>query len=139
MFFKTLEKIFNAHNKNDLFNQPQADLFSQPTDVPEIENQKNCILEESISDLTAVSAVLDNSKELQVSKSSTKAVPKDSFYELFVQYLQVVAREPITESELVEASGLHRGQVKNWLSIALEQKLITKLTKPVRYKWIDEK
>ncbi|MCG6461313.1 DNA-processing protein DprA, partial [Vibrio parahaemolyticus] len=65
-------------------------------------------------------------------------VSKDSFYQLFVQYLQTVAIEPISESELVEVSDLHKGQVKIWLSLAQEQNLVTKLTRPVRYQWVDD-
>nr|MBF4377451.1 DNA-processing protein DprA [Vibrio anguillarum] len=71
-------------------------------------------------------------------KAEPEVISKDSFYLLFVQYLQTVASEPISEAELVEASELHKGQVKSWLSLALEQNLITKLTRPIRYQWIDE-
>ncbi|UTZ37031.1 DNA-processing protein DprA [Vibrio campbellii] len=129
----------NVNNQTDLFSQPQADLFAQPNEISQSEYNDEQAVEDGSEQETIINeAVVEAKESASLIKAETEVVSKDSFYRLFVQYLQTVASEPISEAELVEVSELHKGQVKSWLSLALEQKLINKLTRPVRYQWIDE-
>ncbi|MBF4260062.1 DNA-processing protein DprA, partial [Vibrio anguillarum] len=129
----------NVNHQTDLFNQPQADLFAQPNEMPQRESNDDQVVEDgSETETKHNEAALDIKESASPIKAEPEVISKDSFYLLFVQYLQTVASEPISEAELVEASELHKGQVKSWLSLALEQNLITKLTRPIRYQWIDE-
>ncbi|WP_104037998.1 DNA-processing protein DprA [Vibrio jasicida] len=129
----------NVNNQTDLFSQPQADLFAQPNEISQSECNDDLAVEDGPEKETKNNeAVVETKESASPTKAEPEVVSKDSFYQLFVQYLQTVAVEPISEAELVEASELHKGQVKSWLSLALEQKLINKLTRPVRYQWIDE-
>ncbi|UQV20035.1 DNA-processing protein DprA [Vibrio sp. J383] len=128
-----------TNSQNDLFSQPQADLFSQPADVSGKENKESIKFEEqSEQELVAETVISEEAQALTQVEATPTVVSKESFYQLFVQYLAIAAREPISEAELVEVSDLHKGQVKSWLSLALEQSLITKLTRPVRYQWVDK-
>ncbi|EKO3894006.1 DNA-protecting protein DprA [Vibrio metschnikovii] len=131
--------ISNVNNQTDLFSQPQVDLFTQPNEIPQRESNDDLAVEDGFEKKTKNNDVLSQTKEsVSPTKAEPEIVSKDSFYQLFVQYLQTVAIEPISESELVEVSDLHKGQVKIWLSLALEQNLVTKLTRPIRYQWIDD-
>ncbi|SKA25624.1 Rossmann fold nucleotide-binding protein Smf possibly involved in DNA uptake [Vibrio cincinnatiensis] len=131
--------ISNVNNQTDLFSQPQVDLFTQPNEIPQRESNDDLAVEDGFEKKTKNNDVLSQTKEsVSPTKAEQEIVSKDSFYQLFVQYLQTVAIEPISESELVEVSDLHKGQVKIWLSLALEQNLVTKLTRPIRYQWIDD-
>ncbi|HGS5146683.1 DNA-processing protein DprA [Vibrio diabolicus] len=126
----------NANNQTDLFSQPQADLFVHPNEIPQSEdNDEKAVEDGSEQETKNNEAVVEIKESALPAKAELEVVSKDSFYQLFVQYLQTVAIEPISEAELVEASELHKGQVKSWLSLALEQGLVTKLTRPVRYQW----
>lgn len=131
--------ISNVNNQTDLFSQPQVDLFTQPNEIPQRESNDDLAVEDGFEKKTKNNDVLSQTKEsVSPTKAEPEIVSKDSFYQLFVQYLQTVAIEPISESELVEVSDLHKDQVKIWLSLALEQNLVTKLTRPIRYQWIDD-
>lgn len=126
----------NVNNQTDLFSQPQADLFAQPNEISQRESNDELAIEDDLDKETQNNeAVVDIKESVSPINVGSEVVSKDSFYQLFVQYLQIVAMEPMSESELVEASKLHKGQVKNWLAIALEQNLVKKLTRPVRYQW----
>lgn len=128
-----------TNSQNDLFNQPQVDLFSQPVDVPEKENKESTKSEEQSEQELIVDKVTSKEPKIPtLAEATPTVVSKDSFYQLFIQYLAAEAREPISEAELIETSQLHKGQVKIWLSLAVEQNIVTKLTRPVRYQWIDK-
>ncbi|ELR66124.1 Putative DNA processing chain A [Photobacterium marinum] len=127
----------SASNQNELFGQPQADLFSPLIDVPEVDIKQSLTSEEdSESELTVVKVVSEDADSSQSPEATPKVVSKESFFELFVQYLQIAASEAVSEAELVESLGLHKSQVKAWLGVAVEQGLIRKQTRPVRYQWI---
>ncbi|ENO8808826.1 DNA-protecting protein DprA [Photobacterium damselae] len=129
----------NVNNQTDLFSQPQADLFAQPNGMSHSEYSDAKAVEGDSEKETKNNEALVETKEFaSLTKAESEVVSKDSFYQLFVQYLQTVASEPISEAELVKVSELHKGQIKCWLALALEQNLITKLTRPIRYQWIDE-
>nr|AHL64230.1 putative DNA processing chain A [Photobacterium damselae subsp. damselae] len=129
----------NVNNQTDLFSQPQADLFAQPNGMSHSEyNDAKAVEGDSEKETKNNEALVETKEFASLTKAESEVVSKDSFYQLFVQYLQTVASEPISEAELVKVSELHKGQVKCWLALALEQNLITKLTRPIRYQWIDE-
>ncbi len=129
----------NVNNQTDLFSQPQADLFAQPNGMSHSEcNNAKAVEGDSEKETKNNEALVETKEFASLTKAESEVVSKDSFYLLFVQYLQTVASEPISEAELVKVSELHKGQVKCWLALALEQNLITKLTRPIRYQWIDE-
>ncbi len=126
-------------SQHDLFSQPQADLFSQPVDVLDQENKESTKSEErSEQKIVAEKVKSEEPKSSTQAEAKPAVVSKESFYQLFIQYLAIEAREPISEAELVETSQLHKGQLKIWLSLAVEQNIVTKLPRPVRYQWIDK-
>ncbi|WP_261815831.1 DNA-processing protein DprA [Vibrio gallicus] len=126
----------NVNNQTDLFSRAQADLFAQPNEISQSEyNDEKAVEGSSEQEMKNNEALVENKESALLTKAEPDAVTKDSFYQLFVQYLQTLASEPISETELVEVSELHKGQVKSWLALALEQNLVTKSTRPVRYQW----
>lgn len=168
LFVNTSSSTANVVTQNDLFSQPQPDLFSQQ-------------VEDSVSSDSSMSSIVDNGYEQNIvnlsektdhqvvesegpkSKNDSTAEPSetaieggeesktvspepqvspvsnDCFFKLFLQHLQTAASEPVTEIDLVESTELHKSQVKVWLATAVEQELITKLARPVRYQWNSKK
>jgi predicted Rossmann fold nucleotide-binding protein DprA/Smf involved in DNA uptake len=163
LFVNNSTHIANTDNQNDLFSQPQTDLFSQPEQVvsgieviltavkTEPEQDQKPINQPEDIDIQRVELELvkfetmaepivptvKDEQELDITPSDLQVnhITKDSFFKLFLQYLQTAAIEPISEADLTDASGLHKNQIKAWLAAAIEQELIIKLTKPVRYQW----
>ena len=60
-------------------------------------------------------------------------VPID-FYKLFISELQRLAQKPITIDELIESTQLHKSQLTEWLKRAVNDEVVKKLNRPVRYK-----
>jgi len=142
------------------FSQPQADLFSQPVELPEenIEVTSRIIEAKQSEDSTfeepsslptepkniepeAVEETLEPAvksslpEDIVSVEEQVSVISKDCFFKLFLQYLQTASIEPVSEVELVEMTALHKSQVKAWLVVAVEQELIIKLARPVRYQW----
>ena len=59
-------------------------------------------------------------------------VPID-FYKLFISELQRLAQKPITIDELIESTQLHKSQLTEWLKRAVNDEVVKKLNRPVRY------
>ena len=153
LFVNNLISAANTESQNDLFtqSQPQTDLFSQPAKDAvlsieinssavevELEYKVNILPEEVLAqDVEPVELAEKENLEQDIAFSETEVhlVSKESFFELFLQYLKVAARKPTLETTLVELLGLHQSQVKAWLATAVEQELIIKLAKPIRYQW----
>jgi len=122
-------------NQSDLFVQSQSDLFSQPNNTYKTDESLSGDLTIG-SELAIEEAKPEPDNTTTTLKEQPEVVSKDSFYQLFVQYLQTVASDkPVSEQELVEASELHREQLRSWLALAVEQNVVIKLSEPVRYQW----
>ncbi len=59
-----------------------------------------------------------------------------SFYQLFIQQLSCIAVNTITPDELIEVTQLHKTQINLWLKQAVDEGIVKKLTRPVRYQLI---
>ncbi|MGF1613817.1 MAG: hypothetical protein ACFCVA_07835 [Gammaproteobacteria bacterium] len=61
-----------------------------------------------------------------------------SFYDFFLHKISKTCAESAkTPEELAELFDLNKTQVNAWLKRALTEKKVRKLSKPVRYEWID--
>lgn len=144
----------STNSQTDLFSQPMEDFIPSMVEsrsVPKADNQLkenvaqrveplNIELEAGMIAEPLEPAVKDNRKQSAVSaESQVNLVSKESFFKLFLQYLQTAASEPISEADLIESTGLHKNQIKAWLTQAIVQEQITKLTKPVRFQWNSKK
>lgn len=59
--------------------------------------------------------------------------PSIDFYHLFTISLQRLAKEPISMDELIKSTQLHKSQLNEWLRRAVEEGVVTRLSRPVRY------
>lgn len=120
---KLQEKVEQA----DLFStSPQSDLFSKGDTE---KNQKTANKTPSKVEEKPVIPTLSNPpNEVNSSEPSS-----DNFYELFVTELQKIALAPKSLDELLEATSLHKSQLNEWLKQAIEDGLVKKLNRPVRY------
>ncbi len=132
LFANAATSVSNTVKQNDLFSQPQVDLVSKNTEETDMKivNAENVEAEKS----STVEILEIVSTEPRIS-----SISRESFFNLFLQYLQVATSEPVTEADLVESTGLHKSQVKTWLATAMEDEQVIKLTKPIRYQWNSKK
>jgi len=56
------------------------------------------------------------------------------FYQLFISELHRLALTATTVDELIENTGLHKSQLNEWLERAIEDGVVEKLNRPIRYK-----
>jgi len=123
--------------QSDLFFLPaQPELFADSATIPEQISEPESV----ISDLANDSALIDQHAERVLPKAvvepeSTELTPID-FYRLFINELHRVAKAPITVDELNQSTRLHKSQLSEWLKRAEEEGLVTKLSRPIRYKFI---
>ena len=59
----------------------------------------------------------------------------ESLYDSFLKHLNLLCRTPIASDEISQSLGLHKSQVKEWLIRAVEDGILVKKTRPVRYQW----
>lgn len=103
----------------------QIDIFSV-SEQPELYVESKPKLEEmSVESEQDVSVV-----EAQTDQAAVSTV---DFYQLFVSELQRLAKSPATIDELMDSTGLNKSQLNEWLQGAVNDGVVRKLTRPVRY------
>ncbi|ASY77445.1 DNA-processing protein DprA [Pectobacterium polaris] len=58
------------------------------------------------------------------------------FYTLFLQELSRLAVEAVSLDELISLTALHKSQLTVWLQRAVDEGVISKQDRPIRYQWI---
>ena len=61
----------------------------------------------------------------------------ETIYQFFLIKIKPLVSEGKQIDELCELLNIHKSQLNVWLKQAVEEQVITKLNKPVRYKWSD--
>ena len=115
--------LFASSPTMDLFSDPQPDVCTEAEETKEVEEAP----EKCSSDKEET-----NSSELSEELNLSKAEPVD-FYRIFIDELQRLASSPVSLDELLESTLLHKSQLNEWLKRAVDDDLVTKLTRPVRY------
>lgn len=119
----------------DLFSMPaQPGLFAETESNPEpeagheedvIESVREIVVSES---QTKIEAVPEQATESETAPSS----PVD-FYQMFISELQHLAEKPVTVDALIESTQLHKSQLTEWLKRAVDDGVVKKLNRPVRF------
>lgn len=107
---------------------PQPGLLSSPESGVDV-------IETEVLDAEQSEVSIENS----VSKDALRKDGPVDFYELFVAELEKIAASPLTQDEIVESTQLHKSQIKEWLTRAIDNGLVKKLSRPVRYQIINRK
>jgi predicted Rossmann fold nucleotide-binding protein DprA/Smf involved in DNA uptake len=124
----------------DLFSMPsQPELFAEAESKPEPEPEP----EKGVSEAEADSAVIEARTGIGVDpeqfvEDEATSGPVD-FYQLFTTELQRLAMEPVSVDELIESTDLHKSQLTDWLKRAVDDGVVTKLNRPMRYQVKSEK
>ena len=72
--------------------------------------------------------------ETELHSFKTANIPYNfDFYKLFLEELPKLTQEAITLDTLIERTNLSKPQLTEWLKLALEEGVVKKLAKPVRY------
>ncbi|MDA3822230.1 MAG: DNA-processing protein DprA [Bacteroidales bacterium] len=102
----------------------QTDLFSlddEKRSEEDVFNSEESIVKQTISPKSALS----NDTESE----------SDVFYRLFLNEVSNLTEHAVSETYLLENLNLHKSQLKDWLKNAVEDEIIQKLSRPVRYQW----
>jgi len=126
---KPQEKVAQA----DLFSTTtQSDLFSKAE--PEVLQEKTIETPTRIEEKSEINTLVSTEAELKTSDLTSV-----NFYELFIKELQILAMNPKSLDELLEATRLHKSQLNDWLKRAVEEGSVKKLNRPVRYQLDNKK
>ena len=141
--FTITDLVSSKENLVNQVSEPIGDLFSayaQPELFTETEFEPSFTPEskEDFNEVTVNRTAIELQAENEA--NSTDAAEIDNmplepidFYKLFISELQHLAEDPITIDELIESTRLHKSQLNEWLKRAIDDKVIKKLSRPVRY------
>lgn len=122
--FKITDLINTKDGRAHQLREQTGDLFSIPAQPelgfeaePNLESEPNT--EKGMTEEKSASVVSEN--------------PVD-FYQLFTSELQRLAKKPVTVDTLIKSMGLHKSQVNEWLKRAVDDGMVQKLNRPVRYR-----
>ena len=118
--------LFSAYAQPELFTETEL----EPSFTPESKEDVN----EVTVNRTAIELQAENEANL-TDAAEIDNMPSEhiDFYKLFISELQHLAEDPITIDELIESTRLHKSQLNEWLKRAIDDKVIKKLSRPVRY------
>lgn len=112
--------LFSMAGHSDLFAESEINtetkIVETEPDVPGFEEK--------------IDKVVPSGETPEVSEQSSEPV---DFYQLFTSELQRLADSPVTVDELIESTGLHKSQLKDWLKRAEDDGVLKKLNRPIRY------
>ncbi|MBE0508566.1 MAG: DNA-protecting protein DprA [Marinospirillum sp.] len=109
--------------QTELFAEPKPNFELVGEPEPVAEHKKEAELEKEATE-----------KECEPVISESQArVDANDFYQLFTDELQHLAQNPITLDELIESTQLHPSQLKDWLKRAVDDGVVQKLQRPIRY------
>ena len=119
----------------DLFSTyAQPELFTETEFEPEIIPESKEGVNEAESDRTVIElqTEIGSGSEEAIESETVPSGPID-FYQLFSSELQCLAEKPITVDELIESTQLNKSQLTEWLKRAVDDEVVKKLNRPVRY------
>lgn len=121
--------------KDDLFSTyAQPELFTETEFEPVLTPESKEDIDEVKIDSTATEIQAENEGDSAeaIEIDNTPLAPID-FYKLFISELKYLAKDPITINELIESTQLHKSQLTEWLKRAIDEEIVKKLNRPVRY------
>ncbi|TSB24816.1 DNA-processing protein DprA [Psychrobacter sp. YGAH215] len=141
--FTITDLVSSKENLVNQVSEPIGDLFStyaQPelfaeTDfkpAPKSEPEKDVNEVESDRAVTELQTEIGSGSE-EAAESNTAQLETIDFYHLFSSELQRLAENPLTVDELIESTKLHKSQLTEWLKRAVDDEVVKKLNRPVRY------
>jgi predicted Rossmann fold nucleotide-binding protein DprA/Smf involved in DNA uptake len=92
------------------------------------------IAENAAPDVSSRAANLENLNK-QPSSTVMEVAHTQSFYEIFLNRLEVLAQSPVTAEQLLRDIDVTKSQLQQWLKRALKEGHLKRLQKPLRYKW----
>ncbi|WP_288362807.1 DNA-processing protein DprA [uncultured Spongiibacter sp.] len=141
--FKVADLMSNECDRESQVKEPMGDLFSMPDPpelfaevksipAPESEPEKEFVKPGTKSVVNEKQANIDADSERGVEREAALLASVD-FYQLFVSELQRLADKPVTVDEMIECTQLHKSQITEWLKRAVDDEIVKKLNRPVRY------
>lgn len=141
--FTIIDLVSSKENLVNQVSEPIGDLFSkyaQPElfveadfkPAPKSESEKDVNGVESDRIVIELQAEIGSGSEEAAESNTTQLEPID-FYQLFSSELQRLAENPLTVDELIESTKLHKSQLTEWLKRAVDDGVVKKLNRPVRY------
>lgn len=141
--FTITDLVSSKENLVNQVSEPIGDLFStyaQPELFTETEFKPTITseFEEGVNEAKANRTVIELQAEIEANsketaKSNSIQLEPIDFYQLFSSELQRLAENPITVDELIESTKLHKSQLTEWLKRAVDDEIVKKLNRPVRY------
>lgn len=125
----------------DFFSMPaQPELFAAAESNPEPESElKKDVIDEDGAIVISASYTKIETNSKQIVASEVAPSGSVDFYQLFSIELKRLADKPVSVDELIECTNLHKSQLNEWLKRAVDDGVVKKLNRPVRYQVKSEK
>lgn len=123
-------------------NRTTSQIKAEQVDSPSVPDQGELLLEGAklkagVEQAQEVEAVIEQDESPVLLEEKTEGVQVSTkpvnFYQLFIGELRRFATTPITQEKLLEGIGVRKSQLNAWLKQAIEDGIIEKLNRPVRY------
>ncbi|WP_368870670.1 DNA-processing protein DprA [Proteus mirabilis] len=141
--FTISDLMSNAGNHDEQVKAQMIDLFSMPAQPellfePESNYETQSEFKEDIIESVHEIVISNNQTNIetipeQMAKNQVTSIVPVDFYQLFISELQYLAEDPVTLDELVKSTKLHKSQLTEWLKYAVDDGIVKKLNRPVRY------
>ena len=120
-----------------LFSTPaQPELFAETDFKPEskLESESEKFVSKVEIDRTTNEVETENEANLEnTAESEDFSFRSVDFYQLFISEIQHLAENPISIAELIDTTQLNKSQLTEWLKRAVDEEIVVKLNRPVRY------
>ena len=120
------DDLFSTYEQPELFTETECEPVLTPDSKEQIEEVK---IDSTATEIQAENEA-DSAEAIEI--DNTQLAPID-FYKLFISELKHLAKDPITIDELIESTQLHKSQLNEWLKRAIDEEVVKKLNRPVRY------
>ena len=124
----------------------QTDLLMTSTDTMDFDNtvtssvsslttaESDIVITESST--TASADVSEQSSELAADTTNEYKIALQPLYQYFLEHKHLTRFTPHEDAAIAKKLGLQNKQTKEWLTKALEEKLIVKTKEPIHYQWV---
>ena len=134
------EKLFKESVQESLLDFTTSGVDNVARSFPKKQSRRSETVVKTQEKLHSAQITENAVNENGIRYNSGKSFVEMTIYESFLlKAKQVCGSDPFSAEELVEKLGLQKSQINRWIRRALSEGYLKKLTKPVRYQWINHK
>ncbi|GAA4651556.1 DNA-processing protein DprA [Kistimonas scapharcae] len=130
---------FIDDNNPELFEDSANTSVSQPDTLSDVAPSVPQTSVEAVTESPTVESIPTEEPAVPELSKTAESPTLTSYYQCFLKDMAHISRViPQSEKSIADTLGLHKSQVKEWITKALTENLIVKTTRPTRYQWVGD-